>query len=399
MVPPVQTSREKWSGVARPRGGIAGGPGRGCSRLTAMSTGASVVFLLVIGTRLFLPLAIPRWPLPALIACLVVDGVDQTVFQLFGYDPPGYQSYDKAMDVWYLAIAYLATMRNWQSLPAYRVGQFLYFYRLVGVMVFELTHVRALLLVFANTFEYFFIAYEAVRMRWSPLRLVMKGWLLTAAAIWVFIKLPQEYWIHVAQLDLTDAIKNNWWFGPLIAIAIVALLAVFWFVVKPRLPAPDWGWRLEAEPLPEEMDTAAEQAAWRADNQRVRSAATVEKVCLTGLITVIFSQTLPGVKAGNLELFIGVAFVVVANTAISLAASRRGRSIESMTVGFIVRTVINIGVVVAAEILLGPGPDVNAGATIFYLMMISVLTQMHDRWSPVLGWRQVEASEGRTAAL
>ena len=64
------------------------------------------------------------------------------------------------MDVFYLAVAYLATMRNWQALPAYRVGQFLYFYRLVGVVAFELTQTRALLLVFPNTFEYFFIAYE-----------------------------------------------------------------------------------------------------------------------------------------------------------------------------------------------------------------------------------------------
>jgi hypothetical protein len=365
--------------------------------MAAMSTGASVVFLLVIGTRLFLPLAIPRWPLPALIACLVVDGIDQSVFQWFGYDPPGYQSYDKAMDVWYLAIAYLATLRNWQSLPAYRVGQFLYFYRLVGVMIFELTHVRALLLVFANTFEYFFIAYEAWRTRWSPLRLLTKGWVVTAAVIWIFIKLPQEYWIHVAQLDLTDELKANWWLGPLIVVGILVLLAVFWFVVKPRLPAPDWGWRFRADPLPEEMDTAAEQAAWRADNSRVRSAATFEKVVLTGLITVIFSQTLPGVQATNLELFIGVAFVVVVNSAIWLAVQRRGRSIESMTLGFIVRTLINIGIVVVAEILLGPGPDVNASATLFYLMMISVLTLMHDRWSPVLGWRQVEASREHAA--
>ena len=48
----------------------------------------------------------------------MVDGVDQTVFQAFGYDPPGYQGYDKAMDVYYLAIAYLSTLRNWSSMPA-----------------------------------------------------------------------------------------------------------------------------------------------------------------------------------------------------------------------------------------------------------------------------------------
>ena len=65
------------------------------------------------------------------------------------------------MDIYYLAIAYLATMRNWVNLPAFRVSRFLYFYRLVGVVAFELTQIRALLLIFPNTFEYFFIAYEA----------------------------------------------------------------------------------------------------------------------------------------------------------------------------------------------------------------------------------------------
>ena len=44
-----------------------------------------------------------------------MDGIDQSIFQAFGYDPPGYQGYDKAMDVYYLAIAYLSTLRNWVS--------------------------------------------------------------------------------------------------------------------------------------------------------------------------------------------------------------------------------------------------------------------------------------------
>ena len=75
------------------------------------------------------------------------------------------------MDVYYLAIAYLSTLRNWTSRPAFRVARFLYFYRLVGVVAFELTQWRPLLLIFPNTFEYFFIAYEVVRLRWDPLPL------------------------------------------------------------------------------------------------------------------------------------------------------------------------------------------------------------------------------------
>ena len=30
-----------------------------------------------------------------------------------------------------------------------------------------------------------------------------------AAFIWIFIKLPQEWWIHVAQLDFTDFMKET----------------------------------------------------------------------------------------------------------------------------------------------------------------------------------------------
>jgi hypothetical protein len=159
-----------------------------------MGAEAVVVFTAVVGARFLVPLLIPRYPLPAIVAALILDGIDQTIFQWFGYDPPGYQGYDKAMDVYYLAIAYLTTLRNWPSRPAVDIARFLYFYRLVGVVAFELTEWRPLLMIFPNTFEYFFIAYEIVRLRRDPTRYGMRFWLYTAAAIWIFIKLPQEYW-------------------------------------------------------------------------------------------------------------------------------------------------------------------------------------------------------------
>ena len=45
-----------------------------------------------------------------------------------------YQNYDKALDIYYLVIAYCATMRNWRDPFAFRVGQFLWYCRLVGVL-------------------------------------------------------------------------------------------------------------------------------------------------------------------------------------------------------------------------------------------------------------------------
>ena len=131
---------------------------------------------------------------------------------MFTDDPlPGYQTYDKALDVYYLAIAYMATMRNWRDPVAFRTSRFLYLYRLVGVTLFELLGWRWLLLVFPNTFEYFFIAYEFVRTRWNPARLGAVAVVGLAAFIWIVIKLPQEWWIHVAQLDFTDFMADHPW--------------------------------------------------------------------------------------------------------------------------------------------------------------------------------------------
>src|SRR5918998_2248036 len=94
--------------------------------IRTMGEQETLLFLMVVAARFLVPLLIPRFPLPAIVAALVLDGVDQTIFQAFGYDPPGYQGYDKAMDMYYLAIAYLSTLRNWTSLPAVRVARFLY---------------------------------------------------------------------------------------------------------------------------------------------------------------------------------------------------------------------------------------------------------------------------------
>jgi hypothetical protein len=157
--------------------------------------------------RLAQPLTIPYYPLPGVLACLILDAADQTIFQQFpGIALDRYQSYDKALDIYYLAITYLATMRNWTNRPAFRMSQFLYYYRLVGVVAFELSQVRMLLLIFPNTFEYFFIFYEAVRARWNTARLTGVAVVIAAALIWVFIKLPQEWWIHIAKLDVTEAL-------------------------------------------------------------------------------------------------------------------------------------------------------------------------------------------------
>jgi hypothetical protein len=70
-------------------------------------TSDTLIFLLVVGARFIIPLFIPRFPLPAVLAALVLDAADQTIFQNHTtLDLAGYQTYDKALDIYYLTIAF-----------------------------------------------------------------------------------------------------------------------------------------------------------------------------------------------------------------------------------------------------------------------------------------------------
>ncbi|MFL5716304.1 MAG: hypothetical protein ACJ77V_01860, partial [Chloroflexota bacterium] len=196
----------------------------------------AIVFWGVVAARVLVPLAVFRFPLPAMLASLVIDGLDQTIFQTFtSINLEDYQSYDKALDVYYLSMAYLSMLRNWVSRDAFDIGRFLFYFRLVGTVLFEQTQIRALLLVFPNTFEYFFDTYEAVRTRWDPRRLARNLLLGIAAFIWIGIKLPQEWWIHVAEIDTTDLIAKAPWILVVAAVAVLVLAILVFRLVVPRL--------------------------------------------------------------------------------------------------------------------------------------------------------------------
>src|SRR4051794_38750607 len=293
----------------------------------------TTILLVVVGLRLLVPLAIFRWPLPAMIACLVIDGIDQTIFQQFtSIDLTNYQSYDKALDIYYLSLAYISTFRNWDSRGAFEVSRFLWYYRLVGVTLFELSDdVRALLLIFPNTFEYFFDFYEGVRSRWNPARLTLKFWIYAAGAIWIFIKLPQEWWIHIAQIDTTDLIRDKPWVGVLMVVGVVGLLAAFWFYVRPRLDPADHDFRLAADPLPDNVPTPQELSS-----QPVFATPLLEKIILVGLVSVIFAQFLPGLEITGPKLVLSLTVLIVINGLLKHAVARAGRTLEHVVAQFAV---------------------------------------------------------------
>jgi hypothetical protein len=329
--------------------------------LGASTQDASLV-VVIVAARLLVPLLIPRVPLVIVVA-LVIDAADQTLLATFTEidtsEAGSYQSVDKALDIYYLSIAYLSTMRNWTSRPAFRVAQFLFYYRLVGAALFELTDDRLMLLLFPNTFEYFFIAYESARLRYEPSRFSARFWVLVAAGLWVFVKLPQEYWIHVAKLDFTDTVRDYPAFGVAVVVALALAVLVVVFVVIPRLPAPDWSWRASAGAVP--------PAPGRG---RLVRRAVAEQVALLTLLCAIFASILPGIDATGLQIAVGVTAIVLVNAAINVAAPPA-------------LLVTNLALVYAANALLGERRDFDLGIGLFFAFLITTIIWLYDAYRPL----------------
>jgi hypothetical protein len=311
-----------------------------------------------------------------------------------------YQQYDKALDVYYLALAYLATLRNWVSRDAFDIGRFLFYYRLVGVVLFEQTQVRALLLVFPNTFEYFFDTYEAIRTRWDPRRLARTLLLGIAAFIWIAIKLPQEWWIHVAELDATDMIKTqvfgvskdaSWvdaiaaapWVIVAVVIAVVVVVVAARWLVLPRLPPADHAFTVDAD---EHQPMVAGKAI---DRERRRIAEHVvglellEKIVLIGLVSLIFSRMLPGTDPTAFDVLLGVGVLVVANTLISSVLVRRGERPHGAIEQVVVTIVVNVALVLAGGLVIETLRGAQLEHALVFVLLLSVIVTAYDRYRPL----------------
>lgn len=361
-----------------------------------------IVFWLVVAARFLVPLTIPRYPLPGILASMILDAADQTIFQQFpSLSLEGYQGYDKALDIYYLSIAYISTLRNWSNLFAFQVSRFLFYWRLVGVVLFELMHLRPLLLIFPNTFEYFFIFYEAYRLRWDPKRMTNKFVIGAAAFIWIFIKLPQEYWLHIAQLDLTNFLKENIFGVPAdapwseiiagspgiciisIVIVVLILVGILWVLAR-RLPPADRRLALSADAYQPKFTTDQVRRAIVAERRHIVDAALGEKIVLVTLVCVIFTQIIPGVVATSLQVIIGIALLVTINTVLSHLLAQRGFgwafSFWQSTVLFVVNSCLFLGYAILMSRTVEPIQLVNA---LFFVVLLTLLITLYDRYRQV----------------
>lgn len=180
---------------------------------------------LIIITRLVLPLSILRWPFLGALVAIWLDNIDWHTKTFLGFSPTGdYQTLDKTLDMYYLALLAVIT---WKVFKGKFIKKFLFelfIYRFVGFVIFEITRIRATLFFFPNIFENLFFVYYLTKVfagfepKISPRVHVL---IFTLAAI---PKMLQEYSAHI----IDKPIEIHFWLIPtnLLQNTTVAILYI-----------------------------------------------------------------------------------------------------------------------------------------------------------------------------
>lgn len=166
--------------------------------------------LVVITIRLTVPLLILRFNLLGGLAAVAVDALDVVMIEVIGLGGFGdhYSQLDKGLDTYYLTLELIVAWgwtNRWTQVPAI----LFFLHRVTGVVVFELTGTRWLLLVFPNMFENWWLYCVAVtrfRPQWTP-----RSWRNTLIPIVLLLvpKLGQEYLLHYAEVKPWDWTKRH----------------------------------------------------------------------------------------------------------------------------------------------------------------------------------------------
>jgi hypothetical protein len=151
-----------------------------------------------------------RWPFAGALIALVADFADLFLMDVIG-GISDYQRLDKLCDLAYIA-TFLAVAVRWSGLER-AIALVLFTYRMIGEVAFELTGERAVLLLFPNVFEFWFVA-VAARHHYRPERALTAPQAGVALIILLVGKEAQEYFLHVDrfldQFSAIGALQGIW---------------------------------------------------------------------------------------------------------------------------------------------------------------------------------------------
>ena len=166
----------------------------------------------------------------------------------------------------------------------------------------------------------------------------------------------------------------SYMWGVLAALVVIAAGLIWHY--RSRIPTPDWRFTVD---INAHLDTRRDDVPTAAE--RFFSWALFEKVALLALLSIIFAQVLPDVRASNLGIVLGVTALVVVNAAVTQWLVRRGRTWATTGREFVAMLLINTAIVTIDSVFgsstAGNAPKVNA---LFFVLLLSLMIALFDRF-------------------
>lgn len=164
---------------------------------------------MVVVIRLLIPLTILRWNLAGSILAIIADNFDVVILDFLGVTEfAPYNQVDKFLDTYmYLIQGYTLWFIGNKFVK--KAGLFLLGYRLIGVILYEISGIRSLLFIFPNLFIFFYMYYLIFKkiFKKEPFTNFRSAWVVLS--ILLILKLGHEYMLHVSQFPIYEWIKNN----------------------------------------------------------------------------------------------------------------------------------------------------------------------------------------------
>jgi hypothetical protein len=166
--------------------------------------------MIIIAMRLIVPVWIFRQPVIGGIAAMVADTLDVVLIEVIGLGGFGdyYHTTDKLLDTYYLAFEMVVAF-GWTNPYAKWISAALFPYRVLGVLLFELTGRRVTLFIFPNLFENWWL-YCAISLSvWPAIAPRSLRTSIIALLILLVPKMGQEYLLHYAEAQPWDWTKQH----------------------------------------------------------------------------------------------------------------------------------------------------------------------------------------------
>lgn len=173
--------------------------------------------IVVLVLRLCVPWLILKYPLGGAVLAWICDALDVVLIDAIGmgmfpeldaFYNANYHILDKYFDTYFLLFEVIVASR-WKEKLARNTAIWLFLWRFIGFVAFEITHIRPILFLAPNLFNNFYGFYLITRKFKKNWEFGTKKRLFTILALLYIPKFFQEYFLHIRQIQPWTWVKNN----------------------------------------------------------------------------------------------------------------------------------------------------------------------------------------------